>query len=123
VVINEVSSSGDDPVELYNPGDEAVDLSGWRLTDDDDSPKAGAYFFSTGTLLEPGEFKLLTKGADHVFGLGGGDDVRLRDTAGLLVDRVTWSKGQAEISWCRVPDGTGPPQACAEGTYGATNAP
>jgi len=123
VVINEVSSSGDDPIELYNPGDGDVDLSGWRLTDENDAPEVGPYFFPTGSILKADEYLLLTKGADHAFGLGGNDEVRLRDTGGLLVDRVAWGKGDAEISWCRIPDGTGEPGACAETTWGEPNAP
>jgi hypothetical protein len=34
VVLNELSSSDDDPIELYNAGDADADLSGWILTDD-----------------------------------------------------------------------------------------
>ena len=122
-MINEVSSSGDDPIELYNPGDDEVDLGGWRLTDENDAPSAGTYFFATGSVLAPGQHLLMTKGADHAFGLGGKDEVRLRDTTGLLVDRVAWGKGEAEISWCRIPDGTGSPGSCAESTFGTSNDP
>ena len=121
VVINEVSSTGDDPIELYNTTDEAISLSGWRLTDQNDAPDAGPYYFPPDETLEPGAFMVLMKGSDHGFGLGKTDAVKLRDPGGLLVDHVAWSGGDAEISFCRIPDGTGDPAPCPATTLGQPN--
>ena len=61
VVINEICAhnlsglqDGDgvckDWIELYNPGGEPVDLSGWSLSDDKDDP--GRWVFPAGTVLQ-----------------------------------------------------------------------
>jgi hypothetical protein len=59
-----------DWIELHNPGDEAVLLDGWRITDDDEDPDL--HTLSGGLTLEPGGFLLLyadddpDAGADHL---------------------------------------------------------
>lgn len=123
VVINEVSSSNDDPIELFNPGTDLVDISGWMVTDDKDAPTLGAYVFPEGTSLEAGTYHVMRKDEAHLFGLGASDSVRLRDASGLLVDSVTWPKDAAIVSFCRVPNGTGAPQVCDAATLEATNTP
>ncbi len=123
VVINEVSSSDDDPIELYNPGDEAVDMSGWTVVDENDQPTQGAYVFPEGSVLEPDTYHVLRKQIAHLFGLGGADSVRLLDNDGLLVDAVTWPKDGAVVSFCRIPNGTGASQVCSAPTFGETNTP
>jgi hypothetical protein len=123
VVINEVSSANDDPIELFNPGTEAVDLSGWMVTDEKDVPALGAYVFPDGTSLEGGAYHVMRKDTEHLFGLGGADSVRLRDSSGLLVDSITWPKDAAVVSFCRIPNGTGAAQLCDAATLDATNTP
>lgn len=123
VVINEVSSTDDDPIELYNPGEDPVDLSGWVLTDENDEPALGAYTFPADTVLDGGAYHVLRKQLDHLFGLGSADSVRLRDTEGLLVDAVSWPKEAAAVSFCRIPNGTGAPQVCSEASFEEANAP
>ena len=60
VVINEALTHTDlpakDTVELFNEGDEPVDLSGWFLTDNRNIP--GKFRIPTGTLIKPHEFVL-----------------------------------------------------------------
>lgn len=121
VVINEVSSALDDPIELFNPTGQAVDMSGWQVTDEQNAPTDGIFVLSGGTMLAPGAYMVLRKDTEHLFGLGATDEVKLRDAAGLLVDTVKWVKGEAEISFCRVPDGTGDPQPCPEASLGEPN--
>ncbi len=123
VVINEVSSSNDDPIELFNPGADPVDLSGWTVTDENDAPALGAYVFPAGASLEAGAYHVLRKDTEHLFGLGGADSVRLRDPSGLLVDSVMWPKDAAAISFCRIPNGTGAAQICDAATLETTNTP
>jgi len=123
VVVNEVSSANDDPIELFNPGEEAVDLSGWTVSDENEEPTQGKYVFADGTVLEPGAYHVLLKETDHLFGLGGADSVRLRDSAGLLVDSITWPKDAAAVSFCRIPNGTGAAQVCSGASLGESNAP
>jgi len=59
IVINEVawagaaSNTSDEWIELYNPTDSAVDLSGWMLTFGDVVIDLGS---ATNTLVEPGGY-------------------------------------------------------------------
>jgi len=67
IVINEVAWAGtaasyyDEWIELYNPLEEAVDLTGWALTFGDVSIDLGA---GMETLLEPGGYFLLERSDD-----------------------------------------------------------
>ena len=53
IVINEVDSQPADWVELYNPGDEALDVSGYEIRDNSDDHR---WRFPAGTTIGPGEF-------------------------------------------------------------------
>ncbi|MDG2381439.1 MAG: lamin tail domain-containing protein [Pirellulaceae bacterium] len=63
IVINEIhhnplgNQSLSEFVELFNAGDEAADVSGWRFSD------GVAYEFPTGTSIEPGEYFVLAEDA------------------------------------------------------------
>ena len=84
VKINELSSNNPDFVELINTGAEAVDLSGWVLKDSTDN---NTYTFPDGSSIAPGAFLGLSgEGVDFVFGLGGGDSVRLFAPGAVLID-------------------------------------
>ncbi|MFI5591728.1 lamin tail domain-containing protein [Amycolatopsis sp. NPDC051758] len=113
VRINEVVTTGNDSVELYNTGSAAVDVSGWVLKDDKDSSK---FKIPAGTTLAAGAFRAFD--VHNAFGLGDDDEARLfrGDT---LVDSFSWSK-QSDPSWSRCPDGTGS-FAKAAVTLGAAN--
>jgi len=79
-----------DSIELYNPNDEAVDVSGWSMTDDDDD--VFAYVFPQGTVIQPRSYLVVAQGkisqsgttviavGDMDFGFGlssNGDDLYL----------------------------------------------
>ena len=124
VVINEVVSSGDDAIELHNAGDAPADLSGWLIADDGyevDDPSTVDHTQTLAGTLEPGAYRVLIKGDDYAFGLGGEDGVRLFDADGALVDETAWRDGDATIAWCRQPDATGPFVVCDAATLGAAN--
>ena len=123
VVINEATSSDDDAIELLNPGDAPVDLSGWSVTDESEAATDGPYVFDAGVSLDGGAYLVLRKDVEHLFGLGGADSVRLRDADGLLIDHLTWPQGGAALSFCRIPNGTGAGQVCDAATFGSTNTP
>jgi hypothetical protein len=123
VVINEVTSSRDDQIELYNLGAVEVDLSGWIVADDkypeDDTE---IYTFATGSKIEPGAYLVLVKDTDHTFGVGGNDTVTLYNAGGDIVDQAAIDPdGAAETSFCRLPDATGDFQSCDVATFGASN--
>ena len=125
VVINEVTSAGDDLIELYNGSRRAVDLAGWAVADADydaeDAEGTADHRFVLAAAIGPGGFLVLRKGEDHAFGLGGTDALRLFNPEGAVVDETAWEADAAAVSWCRVPDGVGPFQACAAASFGAPN--
>ncbi|MHB1307689.1 MAG: lamin tail domain-containing protein [Limisphaerales bacterium] len=124
----------DDWFELYNPGEEAVSLTGWRLTDSLDDPTrfvvpAG---FSVGPrdyLLvwadgQPDQSRLDGNGDLHVnFQLArSGEAIALFDPLGRLVDQVQFGPQAVDISEGRWPDGA--PAPCfvlPQPTPGAAN--
>lgn len=125
VVINEVESdapnNGNDWVEIANIGSEAVNISGWYLTDDNGeerktegktTPLAGE------TVLEPGAFLVLEKTVNFDFGLGKADTAILYDGNGKQVDSYAYTSVAAG-TWSRQADGG---FADAEATKGAANA-
>lgn len=61
ILITEVLTHTDlpayDAVELFNPTEQAVDISGWFLSDDPDQPMK---YRLSGTVLQPGAFAVLT---------------------------------------------------------------
>ena len=118
IVINEVhhddvpKTSKGEFIELYNAGDQTVDLSGWLLEG------AGAYVFPAETLLEPDQFLVIAEDArtlrtkfrirttyQYSGGLDNdGDDIRLLDHNGALIDRVDYRSG---FPWPTAARGTG----------------
>ncbi|WP_116952543.1 lamin tail domain-containing protein [Jiangella endophytica] len=124
VVVNEVSQRvNPDWVELYNPGDEVVDLSGWKLQDDQDRGPED-YVFPAGTVIPAGWYLVLDAAEDDTpgfeFGLGAADTVRLSDAGGGLVDSLSWTE-HAATSYGRCPDGTGEVRQTATATRGEAN--
>ncbi len=81
VVINEVLAHADDPyvdaVELFNPGDADIDLTGWLMTDDDARPQSEWVRFPDGAILYAKNFYVLDNAKDDwSFGLSeAGDNV------------------------------------------------
>lgn len=120
VVINEVTSSDIDHIELFNASADEVSLAGWMLSDKQGQDQKKVYTFKDDVVLAAGEFLVLNKTDDFKFGLGGADAVALYDPAGL-VDHVSWPTGEATLSYCRQPNGTGAFSACAAATFGTTN--
>jgi hypothetical protein len=105
VRINEVESNGGVPgdwVELLNTDAAAVDISGWRLRDSDDTH---TFVIPAGTTIESGGTLVLDE-ATFDFGLGGSDAARLFDAADALVDSFAWTS-HAVSTYGRCPDGTG----------------
>ncbi len=122
VVINEVTSNSEDNdrVELFNPGSAAIDLEGYSIIDDSGDPQ-NVYTFAAGSMLGAGEYLVLVGDTDHMFGLGNDDAVTLLDPAMATVDTADWAADEADVSYCRVPNGTGAFQVCAATTWGAAN--
>ena len=109
IVVNEInynSSADFDPedwVELYNPQENSVDLSGWVFKDDND---ANEFVFPSKTVIAPDDYLVLCRDSlafhelfpevynyigDLGFGLSGaGELIRLFNAHGALVDSLTY---------------------------------
>lgn len=136
VALNEVTSQGattgpyaglGDAIELYNPGAAAVDISGWKLSDDPTFLPEKTYVFPPGTTIAPAAFLVLvtyddvTMMGDFPFGLSSSNEetLTLATADDTQVDQVIFAGGLAEISYCRLPDGTGAWQQCDSSLGGA----
>lgn len=138
VVINEVMPSNKttcadeaggfpDWIELYNTSDAVVDLGGYSITDNPDVPRkavqpAGLTIAPKGVLIFWAD-KPSTPTPRHLpFKLSAsGEGVALFDPAGKRVDQFTWPAATSDISFARVPDGTGAIVSCAAPTCGQPN--
>ena len=125
VVINEVESDApnkdNDWVEIANIGSEAVDISGWYLTDDkgeERKTEGKTTPLVEGTILEPGAFLVLEETVNFNFGLGKADTAVLYDGNGKQVDSYAYTSVAAS-TWSRQNDGS---FADAEATPGKINA-
>lgn len=116
-----------DWVELYNTGDVAVDLAGYSLTDDTASPRKSvipegvtiearsALLFWADATPDQGKTQLSSKLKAKT------EEVVLYDAETRQVDLYRWAEGYSDISFARVPDGTGEWVRCAQPTCGAEN--
>lgn len=118
VLINEIHYNGADNtvreefVELLNPKQTALDLSGWRLQGGLD------YVFPPGTVIAPGSFLVIAQDPptlEAVYGVqalgpwlgalnNDGDDIALRDSRGVVVDKVSYND---EFPWPVAANGNG----------------
>ncbi len=126
VVINEIhyapnpNNEAVEFIELFNSGEEAVDLAGWQFTD------GFAFTFADGTVIEPGNYFILAQNraeydakfgsifvggikADAEFASGrlsdGGEEITLRNAADEVMDRVNYDDG---FPWPVMAGGDGP---------------
>lgn len=121
VVINEIMYHGpanlaaEEFIELYNVGDEAVNLEGWQFTD------GVSFVFQPGHRIEAGSFivlcadaaafSLLYPGVTNIAGNyagrldNGGERLTLRDAMAREVDSISYDDLHP---WPTEPDGLGP---------------
>ena len=103
-----------DYIELYNRSGEAVNLSGWYLSDDSASVRKWRFPDVT---LAPGEYLLVfASGLDrkddpaHLhtsFSLSSeGEEVVLSDAYGRELDSVRFDLLQRDVAWSRADDGS-----------------
>ena len=129
------SSDDDEFVEIVNMGDEAVDLSGWTLSD----AISVRHTFPDGTSLPAMSAIVVFGGGDPTGDFGGsevqttgslglnngGDTVTLSDDDGDVVAEQTYDGSVDGESITRDPDGTGPfvAHSTATGSGGALFSP
>ncbi len=123
LIINEINYNSapdfdpEDWIELHNPGDSPVDLSGWVVKDSDD---AHNFVVPVGTVIAPKGYLVISRDTaafrrlfaqvpgvigNLPFGLGNdGDQVRLYSATGMLVDSVAYDD---RAPWPQAADGEG----------------
>lgn len=124
IIINEIMAvnytgladeDGDtgDWIELFNPGDQPVNLLGYYLSDKQDMPQLWAFPDVT---IQPGEFLLVwADGKDRVSGgvlhtnfrISAGELITLSNPSGTVIDSVRLDKTLADISFGLIQGGTG----------------
>lgn len=117
-VINEIhyhpadNTSLEEFIELHNPGDAALDLSGWTLSD------AVTFTFPGGTTLPVGGYLVIAGNPSVILSKYGksalgpwtgklsstGERIDLKDAGGVLKDSVKYDAG---FPWPTGPDGAG----------------
>lgn len=111
VVINEVDINppGDDSknisewVELYNPTNSRIDLSGWKIASTTVLKKTMT--IPSGTFIDPGKF--LKYSYQTVWFTDTNDSVELRDENGIVIDKTPLLSDLKNdfLSWQRIYDG------------------
>ncbi|WP_022890360.1 lamin tail domain-containing protein [Agromyces italicus] len=105
IVYDDVVAGAVDSVELFNAGASSVDLSGWKVFDDQ---REEAGVIPAGTSLAAGGFLVLEKDGAPLgfpFGLGKGDTVTLVDAADADVDSYAYAATAPLGDWSRCADG------------------
>ncbi|MDO5025310.1 MAG: lamin tail domain-containing protein [Trueperella sp.] len=140
LVLNEVDSAPADWVEFINPGDQALDISGYEIRDDSDDHR---WRFPEGTLIEPSSYlvveaktagliyddqtgKFVAGNFEAAIGIGSSDMIRVYDAAGTLIDSAKWTAhaaidgNESAATIARCPNATGAFQI-GNATKGAPN--
>jgi hypothetical protein len=122
----------DDWIEIYNAGDEPIDIGGMYLTDDLSAPQkwhvpSEASQLTTvparGHLLIWADGDVDDEGLHAGFSLSAtGEEIALFDRDGTtLIDRIAFDAQEADVSFGRWPDGADSWQPFASPTPGAEN--
>ena len=125
LVINEVmpvnSSTQTDPdgeyddwIEIYNLTDERIDLTGYYLSDDKKDP--GKWQFPENTYIGPKGYLIIWADDDGPYQQGLhanfklsslGENVLISDPGKLEIDKMSFPEQNLELSYARIPNGTG----------------
>jgi hypothetical protein len=108
------ASESDDWIELYNPTSEAIDLTGFYLTDN--QWNLTKWEIPAGTILNPDSYLIVwadedgTQGDYHAnFKLSAeGETVLLMNNNAEIADAVSYEQQQQNMGYARNPNGTGP---------------
>jgi len=124
IVINEIMAKNDntamdeagqydDWIELYNKGNQSIDISGWILSDK--TTNFLKWEIPAGTVMDPDEYLIIwadedgSQGTYHAnFKLDGDGEVLYLYNDGLeLVDSLSFGPQTEDMGYARVPNGTG----------------
>jgi len=103
----------DDWIELYNKGNETVDLTGYYITDNDWN--LTKFEIPAGTMMAPDSYLILWADEDGLQGplhanfklSSSGETVTLLNSEGLIADQVIYTQQAEDLAFARNPNGTG----------------
>lgn len=95
---------GDEFIEVFNSGDAAVDLGGWKL-DDVSGGGSSPYAIPAGASLGPHGLLVLFHSETKISLNDTGDDVQLLQPDGTAADVISYSSSRVDHSFSRFPDG------------------
>lgn len=103
----------DDWIEIYNTGNEAIDLTNYYLSDDRERPDK--WQFPTGIVIAPDDYVLVWADEDQEQGSlhtnfklnGDGESILLSDPDLVLIDAVDFPAVGTDTTYARLPNGTG----------------
>lgn len=122
--LNEIMSKdvndGPDWIEVYNSGDEDVDISGYILNDKDVAD--GGFDIPAGTILKAHDFYVVDENTSGIKVSSGGEDVSLSKPDKTVIDytRTPDMSQNVGLTWAREIDGEGD-WIISNATPGASN--
>jgi hypothetical protein len=120
---DDLTDSDDEWVELYNPGERAVGLGGWRLDDVEDDGSS-PYVIPFGAVIKPKGFLVFFKRETGIALNDDGDWVRLLYLDGREADVFHYTSGlDDDRSWSRLVDGSEGWTKFCDVTLGESNCP
>jgi competence protein ComEC len=111
ILINEVelnpagTDTGTEKVELYNPSNTAIDVSGWTISST--AGRTATVVINEGTTLPPKGYLIAERDSQQQWLDNIGEGIDLRNDLGILIDSVGPFSDQDndESTWQRSPDG------------------
>lgn len=102
--VGSTDSASDEFVELYNPNDTAIDISGWNMYYKSATGKTWTKKASipANTILGPNQYWVMSSSPGGDSNLTSGmaqssGNVQLRDTAGVMIDQLAWGEGDSPL--------------------------
>lgn len=118
----------EDWLELYNTSNQAIDISGYYLTDNENN--LAKWQFPQGTIINANDYLIVWADEDQSQGKlhtnfkfsATGEQVILLNAAGELISKVAFGPQNIDVSFARIPNGTGAFSAQFP-TFGINNNP
>jgi hypothetical protein len=113
-IVQDQNGEYDDWIELFNLTSSDIDISGYNLSDKKSNIRK--WQFPQGTIIQGNGYLIIWADSDTTqsglhanFKLSSaGERVILSKPDGIIIDEVTYSAQNLELSYARNPDGTGP---------------
>ena len=106
IIINEVMPSPEGPdseeeyIEIFNEGENSVDISGWCLEDGEGRTKA--FCLPEKNIIEGKEFLVFFRPQTKITMNNTGDDIKLSNKKGEIIDEVSYQKAPTGESFSKI---------------------